>query len=106
MEVVLALIIGLAVACVIFVLGRAFVGSGPAPDKLPTSDSAKIVDEATAAGAVSLLDHRDISEAPKKISEAPKKAAARSQEDAVKAPPRPRRRKARKATVPGPDVVQ
>jgi hypothetical protein len=103
MEVVLALVIGLAVACVVFVLGRVFVGSGSAPDKLPTSDSAKIVDEAKAAGAVSLLDHRDIGEAPKKISE---RAAVRSQEDAVKAPPRPRRRKARKATVPGPDVVQ
>jgi hypothetical protein len=104
MDIILPLAIGLAVACAIFALCRIFVGSGSAPQKLATSASANIIDEARASReALSFVDHRDFIEDPEKVK---KQSAAQSQKDVVKAPPRPRRRKAREATVPGPDGVQ
>jgi hypothetical protein len=104
MDIILPLAIGLAVACAIFALCRIFVGSGSAHQKLATSASANIIDEARASReALSFVDHGDFIEDPQKVK---KRSAAQSQKDVVKAPPRPRRRKARAATVPGPDGVQ
>ena len=104
MDIILPLAIGLAVACAIYALCRIFVGPGSAPDKLSTSASANIIDEARASReALSFVDHRDFTEDPKKVE---RRSAAQSQKDVVKATPRPRRRKARAATVPGPDGVQ
>jgi len=115
MEIVLALIIGLAVACVVFILGRAIVGSGSASDHQPelsisasagrpdaASDAVNsIVDETeTVRAAEPVPDHRDVMKAPKK---ARKPSAARSQEDAAKTPRR-RRRKTNKPTAPATEV--
>jgi hypothetical protein len=110
MEIVLALIIGLAAACVVFILGRA-VGSGSASDHQPerlagrpnaASDAVRrIVDETETVRAVeSTPDHRDVIKAPKK---ARKPSAARSPEDAAKTPSR-RRRKTNKPTAPATEV--
>ncbi len=104
MDIILPLAIGLAVACTVFALCRIFVGSGGTPQKLAISASANIIDEARASReALAFVDHRDFIEDPQKVK---KRAAAQSQKDVVKASPRPRRRKAREATVPGPDGVQ
>jgi len=114
MEIVLALIIGLAVACVVFILGRAFVGSRRASDQmqhqpeLSISASAvrpdaasdalmSIVDETeTVRTAEPIPHHRDVAKAPKK---ARKPSAAGAQEGAAKTPGL-RRRKANKPTMP------
>src|SRR5258708_34596211 len=102
--ILLPLAIGLAVACAIFALCRIFVGSGSAPQKLATSASANIIDEGRASReALSFVDHGDFIEDPQKVR---RRSAAQSQKDVVKAPPGARRRKAREATVPGPDGVQ
>jgi hypothetical protein len=112
MEIVLALIIGLAVTGVVFVLGRTFAVSGRAagqvhqPELListsvspdAASDATKsIVHEAeTARTAEPVPPHRDVQKVPKKPR---KQSAGRSQEDAAKTPPR-RRRKTNKPTAP------
>ena len=49
MEIVLALIVGAAVACVVYIIGRMFVGSEGAPDKLSVSAGANIIAESEAA---------------------------------------------------------
>jgi hypothetical protein len=104
MDIILPLAIGLAVAFTVFALCRIFVGSGGTPQKLATSASANIIDDARASReALAFVDHRDFIEDPQNVK---KRSAAQSQKDVVKAPPRPRRRKAREATVPGPDGVQ
>jgi hypothetical protein len=112
------LIIGLAVACVVFILGRAFVGSGTARDQMQhqpglsisasadrpgaASDTvASIVAETeTASTAEPVPDHQAATKASRK---ARKPAAARSQEDVVKTPRR-RRQKTNKPTAPATDV--
>ena len=117
MEIVLALMIGLAVACVVFILGRTFVGSGSAPDRQhqpelsvsasagrpdAASDAVKnILDETeTVRTAEPIPDQRDVIKTPKK---ARKPSAAPSQGDAAKTSPR-RRRKTNKPTAPATEV--
>ena len=123
MEIVLALIIGLAVACVVFILGRVFVGSGRASDQIKhqpelsisasvvrpdaASDALKgIVDETeTVRTAEPAPHHQDVAKAPRK---ARKPSAAGAQEGAAKTPGL-RRRKANRPTTPaiegGPPVT-
>jgi hypothetical protein len=113
MEIVLALIIGLAVTGVVFVLGRTFAVSGRAaaqvqhqPELLISASvspdaasdpTGSIVHEAeTARTAGPVPPHRDVQKAPKKPR---KQSAGRSQEDAAKTPSR-RRRKTNKPTAP------
>jgi hypothetical protein len=117
MEIVLALIVGLAVTGVVFVLGRTFAVSGRAAGQVQhqpellistsvspdaASDAAEsIVHEAeTARTAEPVPPHRDVQKDPKKP---PKQSALRSQEDAAKTPPR-RRRKTNKPTAPAIDL--
>jgi hypothetical protein len=112
MEVVLALIIGCAVASVVFVLGRAFIGSGSVSEKvqdLPeflssaseslaeaVSDADKTINQTEPARrAEPLLEHPPAIE-PKKV----RRASA-----AKKATPT-RRRKTTGRPVPGVNVVQ
>ena len=117
MEIGLALIIGLAVACVVFILGRAFVGSGTARDQMPhqpgpsisasadrpgaASDTAKsIVDETERARtAEPVPDHQAVAKASRK---ARKPSAARSQEGVEKTPRR-RRQKTNTPAAPATD---
>jgi hypothetical protein len=112
MEIVLALIIGLAVACAVVLLGRVLVGSGSASDQLhrpelsiSASASAvaaanpleNLVDETeTARQAEPMSDPRDI-KAPKK---ARRPSIARSQEHRAKTARRPRVRKTKEAIAP------
>jgi hypothetical protein len=118
MEIGLALIIGLAVACVVFILGRAFVGSGTARDQMQhqpglsisasadrpgaASDTVKnIVDETERARpGEAIPDHQAVTKASRK---ARKPSAARSQESVVKTPRR-RRQKTNKPAAPATDV--
>jgi hypothetical protein len=116
MEIVLALIIGLAVTGVVFVLGRTFAVSGRAagqvhqPELLisasvspdAASDAAKsIVHEAERARAAEPVPpHRDVQKDPKKPR---RQSAGRLQEDAAKTPPR-RRRKTNKPTAPATEL--
>jgi hypothetical protein len=99
MDIILPLAIGLAVACAIFALCRIFVGSGGTPQKLATSASANIIDEARASReALAFVDHRDFIEDPQK---AKKRSAAQSQKDVVKAPPAPVAERRGKRPCPG-----
>jgi hypothetical protein len=112
-EFVLALIIGLAVAGVVFVLGRTFAVSGRAAGQvqyqpellISTSVSPDTASDATKSivheaererTAEPVPPHRDVQKAPRKPR---KQSAGRSQEDAAKTPPR-RRRKTNKPTAP------
>ena len=99
MEIGLASIIGLAVACVVFILGRAFVGSGTARDQMQhqpglsisasagdhgaASDTVKsiVAETETAPAAEPVPDHQAVTKASRK---ARKPSAARSQESVVK----------------------
>jgi hypothetical protein len=122
MEIVLALIIGLAVACAVVLLGRVLVGSGSASDQphrpevaIPASVSAVaaanplenvVVETETAREAKPVSDPPDmepVSDPPD--IKAPKKARrasiARSQEHLAKTPRRPRVRKTKEAIAPG-----
>jgi hypothetical protein len=117
MEIGLALIIGLAVACVVFILGRAFVGSGTARDQMQhqpglsisasadrpgaASDTAKsiVAETETAPTAEPVPDHQAVTKASRK---ARKPSAARSQGDVAKRPPR-RRQKTNTPTAPATD---
>jgi hypothetical protein len=112
MEIVLALIIGLTVACAVFLLGRVLVGSGSASDQLhrpeiSISASASAVAAAnplnnlvgeteTAREAEPVSDARDI-KAPKKA----RSSIAWSQEHLAKTPRRPRVPKTKEAIAPG-----
>ena len=114
MEIVLAVIIGLAVASVVFVFGRVLVGtSDPALRRSELSNSggsrdavsvfpAMHIQEAEPAGTPAVLSESQEVTAPKK---ARKPSAARA-EDSVRVARRPRRRKTGDTTVPGSDVVQ
>src|SRR5260370_31854033 len=53
MEIGLTLIIGLAVACIVFILGRAFVGSGTARDRMQHQPGLSISAGADRPGAAS-----------------------------------------------------
>jgi hypothetical protein len=113
MEIVLAVIIGLAVASIVFVFGRILVGtSEPAPRRSELSNSggspdavsvqAMHIQEAEPASSPAVLSESQEVTAPKK---ARKPSSARA-EDTVKVARRPRRRKTGDATAPGSDVVQ
>jgi hypothetical protein len=113
MEIVLALTIGPAVACAVFLLGRVLVGSGSASDQLhrlelsiSASTSAVaaanplenlVVETETAREAEPVSDPPDI-KAPKK---ARRPSIARSQEHLAKTPRRPRVRKTKEAIASG-----
>jgi len=117
MEIGLASIIGLAVACVVFILGRAFVGSGTARDQMQhqpefsisasagdhgaASDTANsiVAETETAPAAEPVPDHQAVTKASRK---ARKPSAARSQEGVAKRPPR-RRQKTNTPTAPATD---
>lgn len=112
MEIVLALIIGLAVTGVVFVLGRTFAVSGRAAGQVHQPElliSASVSPDAASDVAKSIVHEaerertaepvpprRDVQKDPKKPR---KQSAGRLQEDAAKTPPR-RRRKTNKPTAP------
>jgi hypothetical protein len=111
MDIVLALVIGLSVACVVFMLGRALVGSGSASEKVqhrpgflhstgesPVAVTEAVVDQAETAQPSEPIREQVI-EPP--IIEPPKKA--RKSSTARKSTPGSRRRK---TAVPGAKVVQ
>ena len=113
MEIVLAVIIGLAVASIVFVFGRVLVGtsdpalrrselsnSGGSPDAF--SVPAMHIQEVEPASSPAVLSENQEGTALKK---ARKPSAARA-EDSVRVARRPRRRKTGDTTVPGSDVVQ
>jgi hypothetical protein len=113
MEIVLALIIGLAVGCVVFILGRAFVGSGRASDLMQHQPELSISASAgrpdTAGDAVkSIVDETETVRTAKPVPDrnvttkkARKPPAARAQEGAAKTP---RRRKTNKLTTSATEV--
>jgi hypothetical protein len=115
MEIVLASTIGLAVACVVFVVGRTFIGSRSISEQAPQPDSSLFANASPheADETVQNLDHVTAHPAepvsqPLEITpprKARKPSTALSQV-AVKAPRSRRTRKARKTTVPGTDAVQ
>jgi hypothetical protein len=113
------LIIGLAVACVVFILGRAFVGSGTARDQMQhqpgLSISASAGDHGAASDTVKSIvaeteaaptaepapDHQPVTRASRK---ARKPSAARSQEqEGVVKTPRRRRQKTNTPAAPATD---
>jgi len=106
MEIILALIIGLAVACVTFILGRIFVGSGGAYQSersmVASVDPVAVTDEVIIVDAAGTSDKTVSSqEAPRKTR---KPSATQLKEGA--AAPRPRRRKPKKPTAPETEVLQ
>jgi len=113
MEIVLVLIIGLAVACAVFLLGRVLVGSGRASGQLhrpEISISASASAVAAANPLKNLVDETETAREAEPVSDprdmkAPKKARrpsiARSQEHLAKTPRRPRVRKTKEAIAPG-----
>jgi hypothetical protein len=115
MEIMLALTIGLAVACVVFVVGRTFIGSRSVSEQALQPESSLFVvaspngagetvenlDQVTASPAEPVSQRLEITP-PRKA----RKPATTLSQDAVKAPRSPRTRKARKTTVPGTDAVQ
>jgi hypothetical protein len=116
MEIVLVLIIGLAVACAVLLLGRVLVGSGSVSEQLHQPEGSisanasavaagdpveNTVDETQTARATELPSDDRNNKAPKK---ARKPSVARSREDVTKAPRRPRERKTKEATAPGAHV--
>ena len=120
MEIILALVIGLAVTAIVFVLGRAFIASiasrgisdqvqqqlEPSRFDSATPDVAvkapKNVDESETARPATPLLELQKAQAPKKA----RKPLATSSRDTAKAPRRPRTRKTGETTAPGPDVAQ
>jgi hypothetical protein len=113
MEIVLALIIGLAVACAVFLLGRVLVGSGSASDQLHRPELAISASASAVAAAnplENLVDETETAREAEPVSDprgikAPKKARrpsiARSKEHLAKTPRRPRVRKTKEAIAPG-----
>ena len=116
MEIVLALMIGLAVACVVFICGRMLMGPRTASDQVDEQPPLSLFPGATAdpVGDAIKNDHETaVVDAPAPVSEpreitAPrkvrKKSAARS--DDAKVASRPRGRRTKETTVPGSDAVQ
>ena len=118
MEIFLALFFGLAVACVVFVLGRTFVGlSGNVAEQTASRsellhfananpDEASAIVESVGAieafhPAASGSEQMEIK--PRKRA---RKVSAELSEDAVNKSRSPRPRKPRKTILPGTDVVQ
>lgn len=113
MEIVLALIIGLTVACAVFLLGRVLVRFGGASDQLrppELSISASASAVAAASPLQNLVDETETAREAEPVSDprdikAPKKARrpsiARPQEHIAKTPRRPRVRKTKEAIAPG-----
>ncbi len=114
MEIFLALIFGLAVAGVVFVLGRTLFGSsGNVAEEAPRSEPAV----ATPNGASAIVEKVDVIEvlhqaapASQQMEIKPGKRARKHSTDlsehAVNQPRSQRSRKPRKTTLPGTDVVQ
>jgi hypothetical protein len=113
MEIVLVLIIGLAVACAVLLLGRVLVGSGSASDQLHRPELAISASASAVAAANPLKNRVDETEMAREVepvsvppdSKAPKKARrpsiARPQQHLAKTPRRPRVRKTKEAIAPG-----
>jgi hypothetical protein len=106
MEIILALIIGLAVACVTFILGRIFVGSGGAYQSERSMVAS--VDPDAVTDEVIIVDAAGTSNKTVSSQEAPRKtrkpSATQLKEGA--AAPRPRRRKPKKPTAAETEVLQ
>jgi len=114
MEFFLAIIVGLVVACVVFVLGRILVGSSTNVTEAEPRLSAFAQFPSVAPAAANAIVE-DIREMPypnayaseQKAIEPKKKARKRgTSEHAVSQPRSPRSRKSRNATLSGTDVVQ
>jgi hypothetical protein len=118
MEIFLALIFGLAVAGVVFVLGRIVVGSSGkvAEEAVPRSESSHFA-VATSNGASAIVEKVDVIEAlhqaapaSEQMENQPRKRTRKHSTDlsghAVDKPRSQRSRKPPKTTLPGTDVVQ
>jgi hypothetical protein len=114
LEIIPAVLIGLTVACTVFLLGRRiFVGSESVSDQeayqaepsistFAIDDALKVaVDETETSIATAPLLADQPAKPPKK---ARKPAAAQSKENAGELSSRPRRRKTKNVTVPGSEV--
>jgi hypothetical protein len=118
MEVFLALIFGLAVACVVFVLGRTLVGSaGNVAEEVAPRSELSLFANATPNGASAIVETVDAIEmqlpaasVSEQMEIKPRKRVRKRSSDlseyAVNEPRSPRSRKSRKMTLPGTDVVQ
>jgi hypothetical protein len=110
MEIVLALIIGCAVASVVFVLGRAFVGSESASDTLQQLPPFLHSDNASAAVSDTVVTIDQTAKAhgaeplPEQAIEAPKRGRKKS--SAMKTASSSRRRKRPGTATPRVNVVQ
>ena len=112
MEVFLALIFGLAVACVVYVLGRTLVGSWEGGRRGDAAIGALLLANATPNGASAIVENLDAIDMPlpaasvsnrwKSSREAGSKALERFVGHAVNEPRSPRSRKSGKTTLPGP----
>jgi hypothetical protein len=107
MEIVLASSIGLAVACVVFVVGRTFVG----PSRSDAAQDRPRPDEATGVKAESFVQVDPptpvVLPQPEPAIEPTKRVRKRSASaDTLNKPRSPRGRKSGKTTLPGSDVVQ